>query len=161
MSLNIGKWFQKLIDLIRGKHKRDDDPIPQPEIPDVEGSSFSYEPHADHIILTVPARIKPTKLSMFTNNGHVDLGTEGCTLSRNEQGDYIYTLPRGGAEWAARATEASPRHYPSLQPFWKTAELQLDWVGPDGIAYNNYTVKIIDPTLPYGDEARIAPGLDH
>jgi len=171
--MSIKKWWQKIIDWIRGKLKEDKPepvkPVPEPVKPEPEPidppkpteSQFSYEPKDDCIILTLPARFRPTRFYMFTNDGHIDLGTEGVVLARNEQGDYIYTLPGNGAQWAAKAVAASPRHYPSLQPFWKTADPQYDWVGPDGKTYNNVTYRIKDPTQSYGDEARIEPGKDH
>ena len=131
------------------------------EVTEVSSPGFRYVPSSDNITFTLPAKFTPTKFILFTLDGHVIIHGPDTHPVINSDGDAVYTLPGNGEEWAAKAVEASPRHYPSLMPFWKLTEKQMDWAGPDGIAYNNIAYRIMNPSEEYGDESRLPPGEDH
>ena len=105
--------------------------------------------------MTIPSRMVPTAFYLFTLDGHIELYST-TEHTRDADGNYVYTIPGSGSEWAAKAVELSPRHYPSLLAFCKLTQRQIDWGG-----YNNVGYRVIDPTQSYDESARLEPGTDH
>lgn len=132
-------------------------PEPPPDVIDVSADSgFRYVPFADHIEITIPARLAHYQLYIFTQTTHVTLyGPDGS--GRGAGGDVIYKLVGSGAEWAAKAMAACPRGYPSLLVF-----IKLDAVDPR-TGYNNAGWRVKDPSQSYGGDYSIMldKGQDH
>lgn len=131
-------------------------PETEPEHPPVVELVKVYVPGPDSITITIPARMKPTKMLMGTLNSHIELYGPDSNPSRDAYGNYVYILKGGGAEWAAKASRADPKGYASVMVFCKLEERQTDWDN-----YNNVGYRIIDPTQSYDESARLAPGTDH
>lgn len=151
-----GRLDSKAADVIAPATPDAVQPETEPVVEPVADSGFRYVPFADHIEITIPARLAHHALYIFTLNTHVTLYGPDRS-GRGQSGDVVYRLAGSGAEWAAKAMAACPKGYPSLLVFVK-----LDAID-ERTGYNNAGWRVIDPSQSYGGDYSIMldKGQDH